>query len=82
MRGKLKINREKAHHDVCEDGITPALTGYVGDVPDAPGYENEIIEKWGGGSYRVIGIDEDGKPKATTVEVSGYSKPPLGSDDK
>ena len=79
IQGMLTVKRESVNHPVCEDGFTPAEIGWCGDVPDAPGFQNIIIEKWGGGTYVYTGIGKNGKPIADRLPVAGASKPIPGT---
>ena len=75
IRGKLSIKREAVNYPVCEDQVTEAITGWCGTVPDAPGFQDEILKLWGGGRYVYTGIDKAGKSKSDYLDLGGYSKP-------
>lgn len=79
IRGTLTLTREGVNFPTCADGVTPAMIGWAGEIPDSPKYREDAIEKFGGGRYVVSGIGKDGKPKSFYLDLAGYSKPIPGT---
>ena len=79
LSGQLSVEREGVNFPLCVDGVTKAMTGWCGNVPDSPAYKKTIEETWGGGTYIARGVTSKGKSGAVRVEIAGPSKPIPGT---